>query len=306
MTEHLLWVLVGVHLLVCLAVLALMRADVLKARPTSLPVVVAVPVFGLVALVVYEMRLRDKDAVCEQFELEELRVNDAIHRSILMEQSTVGEQVVPLQEALLLNDAAMRRELIMDVLYEGAESQPHVLRAARSNDDVEVVHYATTALVELQKTYDERIAAARAAYEADPDDAALAAEFAQVVGDYIDSGLLEGTMLVSVRAEYARVLDALVSLLPAGSRAALDANIKAFENALARGDGDTMDRCARQVVEGWPNREEGYLMRLHIAVGAGDRAGVDAALDELCSGEVRLSAHGRHEVAFWREGGADA
>ena len=40
---------------------------------------------------------------------------------------------------------------MMDILYDDVGEYVEVLKNARMNDDTEVVHYATTAMVELQK-----------------------------------------------------------------------------------------------------------------------------------------------------------
>lgn len=304
MPDVVLLVAVLVHALLCLVLLVLARRGVLLAPPSSVAMAFFVPVFGPVGVALLEARLRDEGAVGEEFDIEELRVNDAVHRSILMEQSTVGS-VVPLRDALLINDPATRREIIMDVLYDDASSQAHALRVARGNDDAEVVHYATTALVELQKTYDDRMARARRACERSPHDAHATGKLAEVLGDYIASGLLEGSMLASVRAEYARVLEGLFSCLPQGSDSALGAAVRAFANASAQGDARAMDAWAARVEATWPQREEGHLMRLRCAVRDADRQGVDRALHRLADGGVRLSLRGRHEVAYWQAGGEE-
>ena len=259
-----------------------------------------VPVFGAVALLFHERALRSDARPCDGFELEELRVNDAVYKSIVVEPAAQASEAVPLREALLVNDPATRRRLIMDVLYDDASAQPHALRAARSNDDAEVVHYATTALVELQKTYDDRMQRARAACQADPHDVEAARNLASVLGAYIESGLLEGMMLTSTRAEYACVLDALLALVSRDGEEALGVCWQAFLNAQARGEVGDMERMAERAVAVWPQREDGYLMRLHTAVAREDRAGIDRALETLQRGDVRVTARGRRDISYWR------
>lgn len=51
-------------------------------------------------------------------------------------------------------EPGVRRELIMDVLNDDPEEYMDLLKQARMNEDVEVVHYAITAMVELSKEYD--------------------------------------------------------------------------------------------------------------------------------------------------------
>ena len=73
--------------------------------------------------------------------------------------------VVPLEEALLLNDSSRRRELIMNVLNDNPGEYVELLKQARMNEDVEVVHYAITAMVELSKEYDYRLQKIEKIYE---------------------------------------------------------------------------------------------------------------------------------------------
>ena len=299
-TDILILVCLAVHVLACIVVGLLMASGLLKTRLSCLPIMAFVPVFGAVALLFHERALRSDARPCDDFELEELRVNDAVYKSIVVEPAAQASEAVPLREALLVNDPATRRRLIMDVLYDDASAQPHALRAARSNDDAEVVHYATTAVVELQKTYDDRMQRVRAACQADPHDVEAARNLASVLGAYIESGLLEGMMLTSTRAEYARVLDALLALVSRDGEEALGVCWQAFLNAQARGEVGDMERTAEHAVVVWPQREDGYLMRLHTAVAREDRAGIDRALETLQCGDVRVTARGRRDISYWR------
>ena len=300
MTDILILVCLAVHVLACIVVGLLMASGLLKTRLSCLPIMAFVPVFGAVALLFHERALRSDARPCDDFELEELRVNDAVYKSIVVEPAAQASEAVPLREALLVNDPATRRRLIMDVLYDDASAQPHALRAARSNDDAEVVHYATTALVELQKTYDDRMQRARAACQVDSHDVEAARNLASVLGAYIESGLLEGMMLTSTRAEYARVLEALLALVSRDGEEALGVCWQAFLNAQARGEVGDMERTAERAVAVWPQREDGYLMRLHTAVAREDRAGIDRALETLQRGDVRVTARGRRDISYWR------
>ena len=299
-TDILILVCLVVHVLACIVVGLLMASGLLKTRLSCLSIMAFVPVFGAVALLFHERALRSDARPCDDFELEELRVNDAVYKSIVVEPAAQASEAVPLREALLVNDPLTRRRLIMDVLYDDASAQPHALRAARSNDDAEVVHYATTALVELQKTYDDRMQRARAACQADAHDVAAARDLASVLGAYIESGLLEGMMLTSTRAEYARVLDALLALIVRDGEEALGVCWQAFSNAQAQGEIGGMEHIAAHAVAVWPQREDGYLMQLHTAAAEEDRAGIDRALEALRRGDVRVTARGRQDISYWR------
>lgn len=80
-----------------------------------------------------------------------------IYKNIFQAVSDTDKKIVPLEEALLINEPGVRRELIMDVLNDDPEEYMDLLKQARMNEDVEVVHYAITAMVELSKEYDFRL-----------------------------------------------------------------------------------------------------------------------------------------------------
>ena len=56
-----------------------------------------------------------------------------------------------------MDDPSVRRSVMLDVLMQDTRSYIPVLNQARMNDDVEVVHYATTAMATLSKEYDIKL-----------------------------------------------------------------------------------------------------------------------------------------------------
>jgi len=77
---------------------------------------------------------------------------------------------VPIEEALLLNDSAIKRELTMSMLKDQPSNVVALLQQARMNEDVEVVHYATVMLAELHKEYDLKIQELKQELLKQPDD----------------------------------------------------------------------------------------------------------------------------------------
>ncbi|WP_373218665.1 hypothetical protein [Ruminococcus sp. 5_1_39BFAA] len=143
-----------IHIIICLLVYILMRLDILKSSRMAVVLAWLVPIWGLGCVLVLEIRSRGKQEIREEVGIEKLKINDEIHRSILMEEETGEDRIVPIEEALLINDSAIRRELMMEIMYSNPDNYVAQLQEARMNDDTEVVHYAVTALVELQKEYD--------------------------------------------------------------------------------------------------------------------------------------------------------
>ena len=182
-----------IHLIVCIVIYILMRISVLKCTRMVMPLIVLVPVWGLGCLLVLELRARGKQEINEEVGIEKLKINDAIHRSIIMDEDPVEDRVVPLEEALLINDPSTRRELMMEIMYGNPDDYVRQLKGARMNDDTEVVHYAVTALTELQKEYDLKFQELDWEMEKNPKSRDILDRYLELLNRYLASGIPEGS-----------------------------------------------------------------------------------------------------------------
>ena len=196
-----------IHIVLCLLVYLLMRISVLKSPRQIMPVVSLVPLWGVLSLIFLEIRIRGKQEIHEEAGIEKLKINDAIHRSILMEEDPIEESVVPLEEALLINDSVTRRELMMEVMYSDPGNYVWQLKEARTNDDTEVVHYAVTALAELQKEYEIKFQELEWELEKDPDNDEITDRYLELLNQYLDSGIAEGSDRTLKLRSYSNMLE---------------------------------------------------------------------------------------------------
>lgn len=291
--------LIIVHILLCTMVYVLLCLGIIKSSRMTFVFVVFIPLFGLAVLIVLEIHSRGRMEVRKDAGIEKLKINDEIHRSILMEEQEENI-IVPLQEALILNDASVRRELMMKIMYDDVSQYVDTLKTARMNEDTEVVHYATTAMVEVQKEYDMKLQQMEKKMAQEPDDAAIVDRYLELIDSYIGSGLLEGNMLQAQRRRYEELLtkkmegSAENSLMWHGKKAENELELKEYEKAA-----DTI----AVILEKWPNQEKGYLLQIRLYVAKKDREGIGRTLKQLEEKTVYLSSVGRKTVAFWQEKG---
>lgn len=139
--------------------------------------------------------------------LGKMKVNEEIYKNIFSGNAQRGKEVVPLEEALLINSPSQRRKLMMDVLYDNPEEYIDLLYEARRNDDVEVVHYATTAMAELSKEYDLKLQKMEHDYAKNPEDVKLLTDYCSLLEKYISLGLVKGQPLVLQRNQYRQLLE---------------------------------------------------------------------------------------------------
>ena len=149
--------LILLHIVCCVLVWLGIKTHLLKVKKYLMALVIFVPFWGTVCVLLLHLQMLTRKDNRMEPGVEKLRVNEEIYKNIFQAVSDTDKKIVPLEEALLINEPRVRRELIMDVLNDDPEEYMDLLKQARMNEDVEVVHYAITAMVELSKEYDFRL-----------------------------------------------------------------------------------------------------------------------------------------------------
>lgn len=219
-----------------------------------------------------------------------------LNTKVEIDEDEMQDKVVPLQEALLMNDSHVKRELIMDVLYTNPSSYIQQLSEARSNDDPEVVHYAVTALVEIQKEFDLKFQALGKELEANPDDEVLLRKYQNLLEQYLSSGLLEGSRRDVQLRKYAEVLKKRLSK----NENNLSLWIKKADADMRLQNLEDLRADAEKMISFRPENEQGYLYLLKYHAMQKNREGVMDVIKMTEKRNVYLSPEGRAELEFWR------
>lgn len=289
-------VLLLIHTLVCLALWTLVKLGMLPVRGHMLPAMVLVPLWGPLLLVLCARGEAFGDAL-EDGTLESLRLNDAIRRGMQVQVREGDAGVVPLEEALIVNDPSDRRRLMLSMLTEDPDAYLAQLQAAKLNDDVEVAHYAATAVAQISKESDLKLQQLERAFKTDPSAQNLDA-YCDYLGEYLASGLAEGRVEQIQRQQYARLL---ARRCEREDGAALRIRYAA---ALAdAGELDEAEAVATQLVTDTPDEQEAWMLCLRLAVMRRDGEAVQQVIDAIDNQHVYFSAENREKLAFWRDGG---
>lgn len=143
------FVLLAVHLAVCGGLWLLARTRALEVEGYFIPVMLLVPLWGPLCVLLLHTSNRLTGGCLREQTLEKLRINEEIHKNILVMENEGEDTVVPLEEALLVNSPAQKRKLILSVLTDDPAGYYDLLQQARMDNDSEVVHYASTALSQI-------------------------------------------------------------------------------------------------------------------------------------------------------------
>lgn len=285
-----------IHALVCLALWTLMKLGLLPVRGHMLAVIVLVPLWGPLLVLLLCARSRAfGDASCAST-LESLRLNDEIRRGMQVQGRETDAGVVPLEEALIVNDAGDRRRLMLSMLTEDPSAYLAQLQAAKLNDDVEVAHYAATAVAQISKESDLKLQQLERAFKADPSAQNLD-DYCDYLGDYLASGLAEGRVAQIQRQQYARLLARRCE-----REDGMSLRIR-YATALADvGELDEAEAVTTRLVADAPDEQEAWMLCLRLAVMRHDGEGVQQVIDAIDNQHVYLSADNREKLAFWRDG----
>lgn len=290
-------VLLLIHVLVCLVLWTLMKLGLLPVHGHMLAVMVLAPLWGplLVVLLIARSAVFGDDL--KDATLEALRINDGMHRSMLVQGREGDDGVVPLEEALIVNDPGDRRRLMFSMLTEDPDAYLAQLQAAKLNDDVEVAHYAATAVAQISKESDLKLQQLERAFKTDPSAQNLNA-YCDYLGTYLASGLAEGRVAQIQRQQYARLLARRCE-----REDGLALRVR-YATALAdAGEVDEAEDIAERLVADTPDEQDVWMLCLRLAVLRRDGEMVQRVIDAVDKQHVYLSAENREKLAFWREGG---
>ena len=95
----------AIHLIICILIWSGIRTGFLKAKMYMLSLAVFVPVWGPVCVLLIHFQLFSGTDQVKTVGVEKLRVNEEIYKNMFPAMEENDRDVVPLEEALLLNTA---------------------------------------------------------------------------------------------------------------------------------------------------------------------------------------------------------
>lgn len=198
-------VLLLIHALVCLMLWTLMKLGLLPVRGHMLAVIVLVPLWGPLLVVLLSVCSAVFGEGLKGSALESLRFNDDLHRSMSVPSGEDDSGVVPLEEALIVNDPAYRRRLMLSML---TRSPTRTWRSCRRLSLTTTLRWRTMprrAVAQISKESDLKLQQLERAFKTDPSAQNLN-EYCDFLGEYLCSGLAEGRVAQIQRQQYARLL----------------------------------------------------------------------------------------------------
>ena len=224
---------------------------------------------------------------------EAMILNSADTRRNLM-IDLLKENVVPLEGAMNISSSDVRRKLMMDILTNDSSTFYALLEQARLNDDVEVVHYATTAMSELGKKYDLMLQKCARHHRENPDSAEALQQYCDCLKQYLNLGLVRGRIAAVRRKEYIAALEKLTALSPTPENYAELAQMQMENDAF-----DDADHTLCAMEAQFPANESAWLLRLQFHVRQHHGEAVHRMVQAAPDTGIYFSKKGREQIRFW-------
>lgn len=283
------------HLCVCAGVGVMIKSGKVQTRSLILPTVICVPVWGLLLLAVEMYELRRKQMGTRKIGLDSFKIVDVKYQRIEVDENQNQEITVPLEEAILVNDASVRRRLIMDILHKNPEQYIELLQKTRTAEDTELTHYATTTMMEIQGKYEGQIHTCRQEVEKRPDNLNALRRYQRVLKKYIDSGLISGNILDIYRSQLDEAEQLLLKQDPKNRKYILEK----IENRIAMGKMDGIEQELEELLQKWPKEAQVYrvFVEYYWKMHQGDK--IEQLLLQMKQENVYLTHEEKQWYEFW-------
>jgi hypothetical protein len=273
----------------------ILRFQRLGWRKEYLIPILCVPVFGPLLAVTIDLMHAFGHPGSRPVELEAFKLEQNVYWNAI-EEPQADPSVVPLEEAILINDTQTRRQVVLDTFRHDAFGYLDVLLLARDDKDTDTTHYATIRITKIHRQFQLALQQYARQHEADPEDMGVLEKYLNLLEEYIASPLPDELILRRQKAVYARLLDEKLAVVPNDHGTILRKLRYCITN---KEDLPAAQALANQLKRHWPQDEQTWIESLRLCVERHDREGLETTLNEMRSAPVNWTRQGRATVAPW-------
>ena len=291
-------ILVFLHIILSIVGVCFILFGKTSLRKEYIVPVLVLPILGPLLILVIEMlNISSGGQNTKPIDLEPDILDEDILWKALKNYHEKGN-IVPLEEAILINDVKTRRKFMLETLYEDPLKYLDILLLAKNNEDVETSHYATTTISHAQRVFQVAIQELAIAVEADIDNMILLDKYVETLDKYIESNLLEEHLLRNMRIVYRGVLDKKLARVK-NDKATL---IRKLRNSIELKDYGSAFETSDALKEYWPKDEQTWIEAVRVCVEGKDKHRLLEILEEIRGSSLVWTKQGREQIDPWIKG----
>lgn len=284
------------HIAISIVLSVFVHMGILHLPQRHLLLAVLVPLWGGIMITLAEVYTKSNKAGDRQNELPKLEdlKSSLIQRPILPEES-VKNRVIPLEEALMLEDPAIRRRLILEIVQEDPKHYISLLKKVRLGEDPEVSHYASTAIMQVQRVYETDLRLKEQHMKQHKNNEDFTQDYLDTVLEYINSGLLADN---AVAAQRKKLNTTYVKLLT-DQEGTKELYHNTIDNLIELNDFTAARSLLLEADKRWKYDEDMLLLKLKLSHKTKDRYTMRKELQSLKNSGMYLSPKAREVINFW-------
>jgi hypothetical protein len=294
MEAYILIAILAIHF-ICAALLLVKPSSRFRQRKEYWAPILLVPIFGPLMAWTIELLFKVSKPGTKPIELESLKIGNDIFWSKFV-QTQEPEDVIPLEEAILLDDIKVRRKAVLSTFREDSFRYLDILLLARHNEDVDTTHYATIQISKIQRQFQLNLQKYSRACQESPTDGALLDEYIALLEKYIESALPEQNILKHQREVFAGLLNKKLALDPLDKAT----HIRKLRNCInLKEDYEQALEIIGLLKQYWPEDEQVWIEALRACIEWKDQQRCLETIQEIQRTRIKWTRRGRQQVQPW-------
>jgi len=290
----LLKILIITHLVLACIYATLIFTRRSSLTPANILPILCIPFFGIISAIAADLVFFIKEPGDVTDPIESLSLSEDIYWKSIKKREE-AQNIVPLEEALIINDRFTRKKLILEMLLDDPMKNINILLLARENNDVDTAHYANTTIAKIQRDFQLQVQQLSLEHESNPGNIDLLNRYIDTLGNFIDSGLSEAFLLKRQRIAFADLLEKKIDL-DGWSKETL---LKKIRNCLALKDINAAVGANEILKKNFPDDEQTWISALWISVAGHDAVRLEETIGEINRRKIDWSLSGKEQISTW-------
>ena len=194
----------------------------------------------------------------------------------------------------IVDNPRQRRNLMLSILNENPGQYANLLSQARLNEDVEVVHYAATAMAQISAKEDIALQQRMEEYERNRDSDEALDRYREALEHYLKSSMEQGYARTLQMRRYA---DLLAEQLKRHNDYRTVCSLAKTQMDL--GSFDAASRTIEAALSAWPRQGDVWLMKLRLEAARHDGEAVQRTVRHIKDDHIYLGGRGHDILRFW-------
>ena len=288
-----------INFLISLFILLLMKIFRVKNAYTNFLLIIAIPFLGIIyILFIYLFKLFIKSDNGQYLIDKENEYDRNISLLIREAELKNKKDLIPIEDALNLNDHNIKRNLVIEMLKEDSYKYLEFLLKALKDEDSETSHYAATAITQLKSKLTVAIQDMEVEYYKNSKNKEVSKEYIKALKECIDSNLIDKKERTRLTYSYKLALENYIRDIEDDENylnelIKIYIDIKNYDKAIL---------YSYKYMKKFVQSYKPYMFLLEVYYTLNDKKNFEKVIKSLRESDIKLDKEGLDILRFWIEG----